>query len=76
MLLRPTYPAFFHTQDDARKLAKRAMSDWCAARSSGADMEALLTPVVEPDFRLWDAFGVLPTVCGVDVCEVAEVWSV
>lgn len=35
---------------------------WCQARTSGQP-EALLDKVLDPSFRLWDAYGVLPVLC-------------
>lgn len=37
----------------------RNSAAWCAARSSG-QAEAVLDDAFAPDFRLWDAYGVLP----------------
>lgn len=48
---------------------------WCQARSSGQP-ESLLDQVLDPSFRLWDAYGVLPVLCDparrdqVDACCV------
>lgn len=48
---------------------------WCQARSSGQP-ETLLDAVLDPSFRLWDAYGVLPVLCdpkrrgAVDACCV------
>ncbi|GLC45013.1 hypothetical protein PLESTM_001675600 [Pleodorina starrii] len=38
---------------------------WCAARSSGTDPRVILEPLLAPDFRLWDAYGLLPLVCSI-----------
>lgn len=35
---------------------------WCQARSSGQP-ESLLDKALDPSFRLWDAYGVLPVLC-------------
>jgi hypothetical protein len=48
---------------------------WCQARSSGQP-ESVLDRVLDPSFRLWDAYGVLPVLCdpskrgAVDACVV------
>lgn len=51
---------------------------WCQARSSGQP-EAVLDSVLDPSFRLWDAYGVLPVLCDptrkgeIDACVVPYV---
>ncbi len=36
-----------------------AAKAWCAARGSDVgDVRAALEPLLAPDFRLWDAYGV------------------
>eukprot|EP00878_Enallax_costatus_P044074 GHUV01052243.1.p1 GENE.GHUV01052243.1~~GHUV01052243.1.p1 ORF type:complete len:122 (-),score=26.98 GHUV01052243.1:26-361(-) len=35
---------------------------WCQARTTGQP-EAVLDRVLDPSFRLWDAYGVLPVLC-------------
>lgn len=35
---------------------------WCQARSSGQP-EELLDGILDPSFRLWDAYGLLPVLC-------------
>ncbi|GBF95564.1 hypothetical protein Rsub_08545 [Raphidocelis subcapitata] len=35
---------------------------WCQARSSG-QQEGILDQVLDPSFRLWDAYGMLPVIC-------------
>lgn len=35
---------------------------WCQARSTGQP-EAILDKVLDPSFRLWDGYGVLPVLC-------------
>uniref|UniRef100_A0A383VV95 Uncharacterized protein n=1 Tax=Tetradesmus obliquus TaxID=3088 RepID=A0A383VV95_TETOB len=48
---------------------------WCQARSSGQP-ESVLDRTLDPSFRLWDAYGVLPVLCDpsrrgkVDACVV------
>ncbi|KXZ52175.1 hypothetical protein GPECTOR_10g804 [Gonium pectorale] len=52
-----------------RGLSPDALRDisrvWCAARCSGTDARGLLEPRLAPDFRLWDAYGLLPLVCSI-----------
>ncbi|EFJ52808.1 hypothetical protein VOLCADRAFT_86155 [Volvox carteri f. nagariensis] len=49
---------------DPEKLRNAARA-WCAARSSGTDPRVILEPLLAPEFRLWDAYGLLPLVCSV-----------
>ncbi|KAG2483640.1 hypothetical protein HYH03_017517 [Edaphochlamys debaryana] len=44
---------------------KASSRTWCRARCSGADARALMDPLVAPEFRLWDAYGLLPLLCAV-----------
>ncbi|KAG2483642.1 hypothetical protein HYH03_017519 [Edaphochlamys debaryana] len=39
---------------------KASSRTWCRARCSGADARALMDPLVAPEFRMWDAYGMLP----------------
>eukprot|EP00882_Tetradesmus_deserticola_P000474 GHRQ01000520.1.p1 GENE.GHRQ01000520.1~~GHRQ01000520.1.p1 ORF type:complete len:371 (+),score=163.02 GHRQ01000520.1:352-1464(+) len=64
------YPAGL--ADEALLANSRA---WCLARSSGHP-ESVLDSALDPSFRLWDAYGVLPVLCDpdrrgeVDACVV------
>ncbi|KAG1681285.1 hypothetical protein FOA52_007331 [Chlamydomonas sp. UWO 241] len=52
-------------EGSALAAASKAMQAWCDAHSSGADVDGLLKSVTAPNFGLWDPYGVLPTVCGI-----------
>ncbi|KAG1677394.1 hypothetical protein FOA52_010774 [Chlamydomonas sp. UWO 241] len=56
--------------DFDREAAKLAISAWCTARTTGFDETKLLAGCLDADkYRLWDGYGILPLVCGIDKAE-------
>lgn len=51
-------PATGHATILAPSNVHSAMQAWCMAMSSGSDPNKVMSPYLDPDFQLWDAYGV------------------
>jgi hypothetical protein len=51
-----------YPEELSNELVLANTAKWCQARSSGQP-EELLNDVLDPSFRLWDAYGLLPVLC-------------